>query len=150
MTKIFTKIVAKFLSLFLLLVAPEKASVRKLAHLEPGDVAEILPATEPITSAKNLSAVFSYKDRRVKEMVWEIKYRKNSALVEKVGVLLYEKIKSCAEKLEADSQSIILTPIPASERRRRERGFNQCEIICEAIMEAAAKEAACGKNSPEF
>lgn len=156
MTKIFKKIT----SLFLLLVAPEKESVQKLVHLEPRELARILPVAPAITAAKNLSlsanlsALFAYKDRRVKEMVWEIKYRKNSALAEKVGVLFFEKmlvqtrVENLSEKIAMPAPQIILAPIPASSTRQKERGFNQCEVICEAVMRAQEKAGA--ENTPSF
>ncbi|MEK7185431.1 MAG: hypothetical protein AAB726_02310 [Patescibacteria group bacterium] len=140
-----TKILREITRFFLYLVAPEKESVRKLSYEEPRELARILPAAKPIAylrdGAQNLFALFAYKDRRVKEIVWEIKYRKNSALAEKIGFLLFEKMKARirarAENFNGNPPEIILAPIPTSSARRKERGFNQCEVICEAVMKNA-------------
>lgn len=142
MIKNLRKIFRKISRFFLYIVAPEKESVKKLAGMESRDIARILPAAGPIVClrdrAPNLSALFAYKDRRVKELVWEIKYRKNSALAERIGVLLYEKMLAQAQT--ENLREVILAPIPTSGVRRKERGFNQCEVICEAVMKNFQKD----------
>ena len=74
------------------------------------------------------SLPFDYQHPLVKEIIWEIKYKGNRTLAEKIGMLLYDSIVP-----ELNEEKIILIPIPISGKRRFERGFNQTEIICEAI-----------------
>lgn len=91
---------------------------------------------------KNLFALFLYQDSRAKEIVWEIKYRKNVALAEKVGELLYREMMRVVSQNELSGwtgtpEKIILAPVPTSRWRKRNRGFSQCECLCKAIMNCA-------------
>lgn len=116
------------------IVAPRPPFVRALERMRTEEIRVTLPVA-PSTS--NISvpsgALFAYRDTRVKHVVWEIKYRKNAAIVQKIGQLLYEKMAAQVE-IERRDEKILLVPVAASKQRRRKRGFNQCEVICEAIM----------------
>lgn len=68
--------------------------------------------------------VFDYKDKKVEHMIWELKFYKNKKVAKIFAPLLYEEIK----------EESILIPVPISKRKRRERGFNQTELLCEEIM----------------
>jgi ComF family protein len=117
------------------LVAPEKNSIRDYTSTSAEKLTATLPAAPFFTAPSplfSISAYFAYADSRVKEIVWEIKYRKHIVLAEKVGELIWKEI---SERAAEDSRrKILLVPIASSKKRRRERGFNQCEVICEAIM----------------
>lgn len=75
------------------------------------------------------SSLFSYKDPLVKELVWQIKYKKNRHAIGCAGYALYNEL------IKRDSSSnFILIPIPISKKRRKERGYNQCELIIAEIL----------------
>ncbi len=80
-------------------------------------------------------ALFDYQHSLTKEVVWEIKYKGNRTLAETAGILLYDEIVS--ELTERNwwekFGSILLIPSPISDRRRLERGWNQAELLTEAI-----------------
>ncbi len=71
-----------------------------------------------------IKSIFSYKDPLVKELIWQIKYRKNKKAVEIAGYALFQSLKEPA----------VLIPIPISKKRREERGYNQCELLIDEIM----------------
>jgi ComF family protein len=75
-------------------------------------------------------SIFSYQHPLVKELVWQIKYKKNSHALELAGYSIYTRIKEVC----GDSTKILLIPVPISNSRRRERGYNQCELIVNAIL----------------
>ncbi|MDQ5893434.1 MAG: competence protein ComFC [Patescibacteria group bacterium] len=70
-----------------------------------------------------IKSLFSYKDPLVKELIWQIKYRKNKHAVAIAGFALHQAFKEPA----------LLIPIPISKKRRRERGYNQCELIIHEV-----------------
>lgn len=72
-----------------------------------------------------ISAIFSYKDPLVREMIWQIKYKKNMYAVRMAGLALCERLRG---------QNLTLIPIPISEERRKERGYNQSELIIDEII----------------
>jgi competence protein ComFC len=70
----------------------------------------------------------------VSKLIWNIKYKKSKQAVKIASYALFMKIHEILnEKIIGDNQKIILLPIPISKRRRRERGFNQCELLIEEI-----------------
>jgi competence protein ComFC len=80
-------------------------------------------------------SLFSYKEPLIRELVWQIKYKQNKILTERVGLLLAEEIESIIEdRKELDTKcEYILIPIPLSSTRLRERGYNQSKNIAHAI-----------------
>ncbi len=74
-----------------------------------------------------ISSLFSYKYPLTRELIWQIKYKKNKHAIECAGFALHsELLKQKGE--------LVLIPIPLSKKRYRERGFNQCELIIDEII----------------
>lgn len=101
----------------ILLFTPEEA-LAKLPRAPAYD-ASVVPL-------ENTRSVFAYKDERVSKLVWSIKYKKSAHSIRIGGYALY---KSLPKDLEA-----VIVPIPVTPRRRRERGFNQCELLLDEIQ----------------
>ncbi len=73
------------------------------------------------------SSIYPYQEPIIKELVWQIKYKRNKKAIEIAGYSLYcELIKH--------NQPLLLIPIPISKERRRERGYNQCELMIDEII----------------
>ncbi len=79
---------------------------------------------------KNIWSIFAYKDLLIKEMLWQIKFNGQRKYAEYCGKFLYDKIFEIIDK----KLRYIIIPVPIHKKRRKERGFNQCEWICEEIM----------------
>lgn len=113
---------------------PKSSKVIALEKLSPQKLLEMLPPCEP-TEDENTLALFDYRHALVKELVWEIKYKGNHNLAEKIGGLLYDTLvselleRNILEKFDA----VVLLPMPISDRRRLERGWNQAELLANAI-----------------
>lgn len=125
---------------------PAGETIKRFENISADELKRRLPPSEPIN--EDTVAVFAYSDERVKRLVWEIKYYRNSKIAETVGVLIAEKIK---EKIgQSDGQvfqgtrifsdgQFLLVPVPLTSRRLRERGFNHTELIAKSVL----------KNLPE-
>jgi len=75
--------------------------------------------------------VLPYHDASVRALVWELKYRKNPHALALAGQFLSEQALSLAE----DMLDIpVLVPVPMHISRRKDRGYNQCELLCEAML----------------
>lgn len=73
-----------------------------------------------------------YHEAHIKALVWEVKYRKNQAARTLAGSYLAELILGvCAEELGTP----LLIPVPMHPLRRKERGYNQTEYLCEAALQ---------------
>lgn len=117
---------------------PRADTTYELESLSPGELAALLPHAKEL--GPDTLALWSYADERVRELVWELKYRRNSKLIAAAAALLYDTIRQeLAERALFQSESWLnpplLIPMPMSERRRLERGWNQTELLCEALIE---------------
>ncbi len=71
-------------------------------------------------------------------MIWELKYRGSRKIAEKLAGVLMDVLQvELAERALVENFSRgerpILMPMPISDKRRNERGYNQVEILCEEI-----------------
>ena len=85
---------------------------------------------------KDIIALFDYSHPVVKEIVWKLKYNGNARIADKLGEILYDHIQQEFLDLALFEKwgRPILIPIPISDKRRFERGWNQSELLCEQIM----------------
>ena len=116
---------------------PKSEIIAELERLAKANSLGILPNPYP-EPYHYISSLFSYRDRKVRALVWAIKYKGNIRLAEAVGRLIYENIvDEIGEKILFEKfAKIILIPIPAGRKHLEVRGFNQTEIIAEAIKRA--------------
>jgi competence protein ComFC len=115
---------------------PKSPSVINIESLSPDELLRNLPRSEQNENS-NLISLFSYQDPLVREMIWELKYSGNKVVADKLGAILYDVL--CAE-LEDRAyfekwKAPILIPIPISDARRYERGWNQSELLAKAIKD---------------
>lgn len=100
-------------------------------ELEIRDISEQELYYRGIKSSKTefpfIKSIFSYKDPIIKELIWQIKYKKNKKAIRCAGYALYEKLKIHS------NINILLVPIPISKQRRNERGYNQSELLIDEI-----------------
>lgn len=116
----------KFLNYFIDFIFPPSTEEMKLRNLSPISFLEISPKANP-TEFPFIYSIFSYKDPLVRELIWQIKYKKNNHAVKCAAYALYSDIIK-------KKGPVTLIPIPISNKRRKERGYNQCEIIIDEIM----------------
>lgn len=76
-----------------------------------------------------------YHDPRVTALVWEVKYYADSRAAALAGAVLADILISIANE---ELGRPLLIPIPMHRVRRRERGHNQTEVLCEAALTHAA------------
>lgn len=113
---------------------PQNQKTTRLESLSPEELLEILPPARSLEQS-GVMALFDYSHPLVKEIVWEIKYGGNRILSKKLGTILFDVIE--AELVERGVfekyHSVILLPMPISDKRRFERGWNQAELLAEAV-----------------
>lgn len=125
---------SKFVRALLNFLFPKSEKVLVLESLSPSKFLELLPQASDLKE-KDTLALFDYSHPLTKEVVWEVKYGGNKILAEKMGEILFDTIidelneRNVLEKYG----HVALLPTPISGKRRFERGWNQSELLCEAI-----------------
>lgn len=113
---------------------PKNPKVLHLENLSSAKLLELLPSCSTLEE-KDTLALFDYSHPLVKEMIWEIKYHGNQTLAERLGEILSDVIES--ELLEQQAlekfPNIVLIPMPISDKRRLERGWNQAELLAKSV-----------------
>ena len=128
---------SRFLEMVYDFLFPKSKKVLELESLSAGKLLKLLPSSE-LTGETDIIALFDYSFSLVKDVVWEIKYRGNRKMAAKIAEIMYDVLlEETAERaLESSSWRVegpLLIPMPMSGKRRQERGWNQAELICEAL-----------------
>ncbi len=116
---------------------PISPAEKWLLSLDVESIIRQLPRAKnmPIPEA---CSIFSYKDERVWQMVWSVKYRKSKRAVKISSFALHRIIQNYLLIVP----KIVIIPMPVSKQRRRERGFNQCELLTAEIKKISKEERA--------
>ena len=93
----------------------------------------------PVTERETVEWIFPLYDYRhppIKKSLWLLKYKGKKRLAKIFAEVLYGRILEELADLSMleNFTSASLVPIPLSRERRRERGYNQAELICEALV----------------
>jgi predicted amidophosphoribosyltransferase len=151
-------VIPKFIKSFVQIVInslfPISNADKLLFSYTPKQVLRELPKA-PKTPIKDTYSIFAYKNELVTRLVWNIKYKKNVKAMEVGGYALYRKIGEIINKQtpitndpsyakasdyakdlsdKTEGKQFLLIPIPITQKRRNERGFNQCELIVDEIL----------------
>ncbi len=83
----------------------------------------------------NVMAGFDYDDPAIKKAIWKLKYSGLTSLASELAELLSERLAEDIADLKHFSgrEKIVVTPIPLSAKRRRERGYNQSALLAKAL-----------------
>lgn len=94
------------------------------------------PAAER-ESAKWIFPLYEYRHPPIKKAIWLLKYKGKKRLASIFAEALYGRILEELADLSVMENFCepVLIPIPLSNKRYRERGFNQAELICQKLIE---------------
>ncbi|MDO8569646.1 MAG: hypothetical protein Q7R89_02655 [bacterium] len=124
---------------------PKSKRVLELEALSTSVLLELLPPAE-LLKDKNTLALFDYNHPLVKEIVWELKYSGNVRIAEKLGEILYDHIRheltdlALFESADWSIEKPIIMPVPISDKRRFERGWNQAELLSEQVIKRDSEQ----------
>lgn len=87
-------------------------------------------------SAKWIFPLYDYRHPPIKKTLWFLKYKGKKRLASSFAEVLYGKIIEELSEMSVmeNFRNVILIPIPLSNKRLRERGYNQAELICRELI----------------
>ena len=88
-------------------------------------------------AGKEILSCFDYRDRLVRQAVFELKYRGNKKVARLLATTLYDELLAFLEEYAplTNFTEPLLVPIPLSKTRESERGFNQCKLLVDILLE---------------
>lgn len=89
------------------------------------------PGCQTPQGADGLISFFDYHDKNVAEILIKGKYSFIPGTYGIFGKILAEKIKNHYQHLLAGDYTLV--PVPLAASRKRWRGFNQAEVLCQAL-----------------
>ena len=99
----------------------------------PIDVEMCTACREARPSFSKAAAYGSY-DGELRELIHLFKYERVEAAARVLGGMLAEAI----QKLGIGGDTVLVVPVPLHRSKRRQRGFNQAELICRAALKKLA------------
>jgi ComF family protein len=129
---------------FLNFILDEDTSIFLLRKLGPEDFIKYLynNCKPERVDIDNFNHVFSYQSKDIKNLIWQLKFNDNKKVADVLGLILAGEInslwntsRSAMNQQFAFSKGTLLIPIPIHSKRRRERGYNQCEWLCNSISQ---------------
>jgi competence protein ComFC len=115
-------------------IAPQDPLVRSIENKGAEDFAQFLCPRE----AHGVISFFPYKNETVKTALIELKTHRNRTIAGIVGVSLFEALAEYVRKESVNSKALLF-PLPITKKKRRARGWNQCDLIVAAIAAADGK-----------
>ncbi|MDE2188340.1 MAG: ComF family protein [Patescibacteria group bacterium] len=120
------KILKEILLIIFDFIFPRRDDDAAIVNLSPKKFYATVPRWNE-EAYPNIQAIFHYQHPQAMAMVKEIKSFKSRHGAAIAGYALAKKI----DQLEI--HSAILVPIPLSKKRRKERGYNQCELVLRSL-----------------
>lgn len=113
---------------------PKNDNIVEIERLTAYEIAErAKPA--PHIPQDFIRSIFSYKDKLIKDCLWEIKYKNNQKIAETFAPLILDKIIETLSEYAMfnEREKPIITTIPPSKNRKTQKGFDQEKIILDAL-----------------
>lgn len=112
-------------------IFPPKAEEIALRNISPEKLIEMSPKAL-VNEFPYIYSLFSYKNPLIRELIWQIKYKKNKHALQCAAFALYKELFNRSSL--TNNEVMTLLPIPISTQRRKERGYNQVELLIDEII----------------
>ncbi len=117
-------------------VLPPRSDFEIVRKLDENSILS-LPRSSRVQDMDWVTPLFQYKDKRVKAIVWELKYRENTSPLHTIGKMINDEIINMISEIvlfNANAE-FLLIPIPMTDFAKAERGYNQSELLAKSIIE---------------
>jgi len=125
----------KWLNWLLDFFLPKAPIVKNLEAMGSSGFSGRAKRSRELNGHEGLIAFFDYRDPLVRTAIWELKFRGNRAVATLLAEILFDELSAELSELEIFENFTrpLIVPVPLSSKRRRERGFNQCEILLDEL-----------------
>lgn len=91
---------------------------------------------------KNIFAIFDYRNKILRDAIWELKYRHNHHLGKLFGKILYDLMLEKIYEIREFSprNKIVVIPVPITRKKNNFRGYNQSLVIALAFCKSSVEK----------
>ncbi len=116
-------------------VFPPDPDVRKIELMQPDTFLKEALKVPKIQGIPDVIHFLPYRGGVTKTAIVEVKNHENKKVARLLGSLLYDFLYSEITDLEffGNFKSPLILPIPITNKKKRQRGWNQCELILNAL-----------------
>ncbi|MEK7607498.1 MAG: phosphoribosyltransferase family protein [Patescibacteria group bacterium] len=116
-------------------IAPPDANVKKIELLSSETFLEEAMRGEKLEESPGVLHFLPYRSTVVKTAIIEIKTHENRKIAFLLATLLYDFLLSELSDLEMfqNFTSPLVLPIPITRKKKRKRGWNQCDLLAQAM-----------------
>lgn len=99
------------------------------------------PTCQAVSSLEAVAAFFNYQENRVvSELIKKFKYSLVADINQLLARIIKEFLGTIWQKGDLPNYRVLIVPVPLHNQRRRERGFNQADLIAQNIFEVLKKD----------
>lgn len=115
---------------------PPRSNFEIVKKLSEADLLN-LPKADPVEHGDWIHSLFAYRNSKVRAIIWELKYKNNTLPLTVIGRMIFDEILALISDVKTfdGNSEFVLIPIPITNSRRSERGYNQSEYLSRAIIE---------------
>ncbi len=100
-----------------------------------------IPPARLIRTSRGHSGLLSYRNEAVRAAIHGLKYKRGRAIAPILAAhARLAFARALARYAHAANERVVIVPVPLSRRRKRERGFNQTELLARALCAEAPQE----------
>ncbi|MEX2369283.1 MAG: hypothetical protein WD552_02755 [Candidatus Paceibacterota bacterium] len=110
---------------------PPKKRIRQIRKIEADNLERLPPSRQP--EKVFISAVCDYRAPAVRQVVKAAKYDGSREAVTLMSECMQEELLALCQENRIFADKIVITPVPISDHRRREHGFNHSWRIAQEI-----------------
>lgn len=116
-------------------LAPPDPEIRRIESLDLGAFAAEIGRQPRLPEAEEVICLFPYRSPVVRTSLVELKEFKNRRIAGLLGSLVYDALIEELADLAVfqNFTSPLVLPVPMTDDKRRVRGWNQCELILDAL-----------------
>lgn len=89
-----------------------------------------------IEERHSVTSLFQYRDPLIKQMIWLLKYKKDTYVAQLFAHSLHDYLleELSDELVFSEGIEPVIVPIPLSNKRERERGYNQIKLVTNELQ----------------
>lgn len=118
------------------IILPESAREHRARLVSTAELEKLFsPRDITLQSGVVIKSLFPYRNQKIRDLIWSLKYRRDSRAAELFGHFVREALlQDLSDRfIEQNQYPILVIPMPMSPERAYVRDYNQCELLASVL-----------------